>query len=148
AKRRAGCQIRRLQDVAIRLENRDWFVVQALQLREVTRVPHGQEPICWILLTTHPLESLADCLLVIRSYTCRWRVEEFHKAWKSGLCDVESSQLRSYAAIQRWASILAAVAARAERLKRLSRETPDVDALTEFSQDEIDATILYMETKH
>jgi hypothetical protein len=146
-KRRARCQIRALKNVAIRMDDGGWFVVNALQLREVSATPPGQDPVRWILLTTHPLETAADCELVIHSYTCRWRVEDFHKAWKSGVCDVESSQLRSYAAIQRWATILAAVAARAERLKRLSRETPEVDALTEFSQDEVDATILYMEPK-
>lgn len=145
--RRARCEIRTLTNVAIRLDRENWFVVQALQLREVSPTPYGQDPVCWVLLTTHPLRSFSDCLLVVHSYTCRWRVEEFHKAWKSGLCDVESSQLRSYGAIQRWAIILAAVAARAERLKRLSRETPEVDALTEFSQDELDAAILYMEPK-
>lgn len=145
--RLARCEIRTLQDVAIRLYGDDWFVVNALQLREVSPTPRGQSGLCWILLTTHPLASVGDCSLVIHSYTCRWRVEEFHKAWKTGLCDIESSQLRTYAAIRRWATILAAVATRAERLKRLSRETPDVDALTEFSQDELDAAILYMEVK-
>jgi hypothetical protein len=146
-KRSARCEIRRLQDVALRLDGNDWFVVNALQIREVSHTPRGQKPVFWILLTTHPLGSLADCNLVIHSYTCRWRVEEFHKAWKTGLCDVESSQLRSYVAIKRWATILAAVATRAERLKRLSREAPDLDARTEFSQDELDAAILYMEIK-
>ena len=146
-KRRVRCSVRTLRDIAIFLGNGEWFVVQALQLREVGRPPHGQAPLFWILLTTHPLDTVDDCNLVIRSYTYRWRVEEFHKAWKSGLCNIESSQLRSYAALKRWATISAAVATRAERLKRLSRETPDVNALSEFSQDELDAAILYMETK-
>ena len=145
-KRRARMEIRAATDIALRLDD-DWFVVNALQLREVSHVPRDQTPVCWILLTTHPLSSTADCRRVLRSYTFRWRVEEFHKSWKSGLCNVESSQLRSFEAIQRWATILAAVAARAERLKQLSRETPDLDARVEFSQDELDAAILYTEAK-
>lgn len=145
--RRARFEVRTLSDLAIRLDD-GWFVVNALQLREVSATPHGQDPVCWILLTTHPLDSFEDCRQVVHSYTCRWRVEDFHKAWKSGCCKVEDSQLRSYEAIKRWATMLAAVATRAERLKQLSRETPDSDALTEFSQDELDAAILYMEPKN
>lgn len=146
--RRATFEIRVLPDVRIRLGRRnEWAVFGALQLREISPVPSREEPVCWRLLTSHQLKTRQDALLVIHSYTCRWRVEEFHKAWKSGVCDVEASQLRSYDAIRRWAIILAAVAARAERLKRLSRESPDVDALTEFSQDELDAAIYYMEPK-
>ena len=39
------------------------------------------------------------------------------------------------------------MAARIERLKYLSRETPNVEALTEFTQDEIDAAIYVSKTK-
>ena len=49
--------------------------------------------------------------------------------------------------IKRWATILAAVSARIERLKQLSRAQPDLDALEEFSRAEIDAAIMLTETK-
>ena len=38
----------------------------------------------WLLLTSEPVESLAQTLRVIDIYTHRWRIEEFHKAWKTG----------------------------------------------------------------
>ena len=84
---------------------------------------------------------------IVRSYTLRWRVEEFHKTWKSGACDLERTQLRSLDAIRRWAMILAAVATRVERLKSLAREQPDLDALEELSREELDAAIILTETK-
>lgn len=149
--RRATFEIRALSSVSVRMQKRpeSAATLSAVRIREISRVPEGEKPIEWILLTTLPLTSAADAKKVLKSYTLRWSVEEFHRTWKSGACNVERSQLRSYDAIKRWATILAAVAARVERLKRLSREEPDRDALSEISREEIDAAILLTQTnKH
>ena len=79
---------------------------------------------------------------VVFGYTQRWRIEDFHRAWKSGVCNVEDNQLRARAHVVRWATVLAAVAIRAERLKHLSRERPTEPATLEFSALEIEALIL------
>ena len=55
--------------------------------------------------------------------------------------------MRSLSALKRWATILAVVATRIERLKQLSREQPELDALKEFSRAELDAAIVLSETK-
>jgi hypothetical protein len=107
----------------------------------------GQKRIEWTLLTTHPVESFEAAKEVVQSYMYRWRIEEFHKTWKSGGCDIEASQLRSFDAFRRWGTVLAAVATRAERLRLLSREAPEIDAETEFTRDELDAAILITESK-
>lgn len=144
--RTATCEVRACEALQVRL-GKEFYCLSAVSVREVSYVPEGQEPISWTLLTNAPLGSTDAALNVIRGYTYRWRVEEFHRTWKTGGCNVERSQLRSYNAIRRWATLLAAVAARTERLKRLARETPDVDALTEVSQAEIDAAILTTQDK-
>jgi hypothetical protein len=101
----------------------------------------------WCLLTTHPVKTFADAKLVVFAYTQRWRVEDFHRAWKSGACDVESSQLRSPGAFCRWATILAAVATRIEQLKHLSRTTPDIPAIDHLTRLEQDAAIVLSNTR-
>jgi hypothetical protein len=101
----------------------------------------------WMLWTTYPVKTAADAMHVVKAYTMRWRIEDFHRAWKSGHCDIESSQLRSVDALQLWGAITAAVAARAEHLKLRSRSEPDVLAETELSRHEIDAAIILSETK-
>jgi hypothetical protein len=106
----------------------------------------GTDPIEWYLLTNRYVATLNEALEVVRNYSLRWRVEEFHRAWKSGVCDLEKSQLRSAPALRRWATILAAVATRAERLKFGARTTPDLPATSELSRDEIDAAILLSTT--
>jgi hypothetical protein len=109
----------------------------------------GSERICWRLLTTKPLTTLADAVALVDEYCSRWRIEDFHRAWKRGCCDVESVLLRSVAAIVRWGTILAIVAARVERLKALSRAEPDRPARDELSEDEIRALQLISgEKKH
>lgn len=97
------------------------------------------EPLEWMLLTTFPVATFEDACTVLYGYSQRWRIEEFHKAWKSGACNVEQTQLRSNRAIHVLAMILAAVATRLLRMTYLSRATPDVPATTEFRHDEIRA---------
>jgi Transposase DNA-binding/Transposase DDE domain len=109
---------------------------------EEVEAPEGQEPLRWVLLTTRRVMSFVDALQVVACYCLRWRLEDFHKAWKSGACDIEASRLRARSHLQRWATIMAAVAARIERLKHMARHEPTRSASDEFSQDEIDATIL------
>jgi hypothetical protein len=93
----------------------------------------------WLLLTTHSITTRSDMLAVVHGYTMRWRVEDFHRVWKRGLCNVEDTQLRSREAIYKWATILGAVATRALRLTNQARLTPDAPATTEFSESELDA---------
>jgi hypothetical protein len=124
-----------------------WTTLGCVRVREVGPMPCGEEPIEWKLLTTFTIEDVDDARLVVQGYALRWRIEEFHKTWKSGCCDLENSQLRSLDALKRWGTILAAVATRIERLKLLSRTQPDLDARTEFTQDEIDAAIILTATK-
>jgi hypothetical protein len=108
----------------------------------------GTAPVLWRLLTNRRPTTFDEARAVIAGYTMRWRVEEFHLAWKSGACRIEDTRLRSLEAFAKWATMLAIVAVRAERLKTLSRETPDVPALVEFSPDEIEAVILLRQPKH
>lgn len=141
--RQLKCQVR----VARHEGNEQWEELTCVRAREVGPVPRSEERIEWKLLTNFPVRTLQDGLQVIQSYTLRWRIEEFHKTWKSGACNVEASQLRSLEAIARWATILAAVAARIERLKRLSREQPNMPALDELSRHEVDAAIMLTKTR-
>jgi hypothetical protein len=124
-------------------KRRQYFPVYVVSAREVGR----SNPLHWRLMTTVPVTSLSDAVAVIDGYTTRWRIEEFHRTWKRGLCNVEDTQLRRRESILKWATILAAVAARATRLTYLARETPEVAATQELSRWEIDAVIVLRRPK-
>jgi hypothetical protein len=116
----------------------------AVLVREVNR---AKEPVEWMLLTTHPIATRKEVLAIVRGYALRWRIEDFHRAWKSGLCRVEDTQLRSRAAIEKWATILASVATRALRLAHLARNDPHAPASSEFTPTELEALIALREPK-
>lgn len=113
--------------------------LHAVLVEELGEPPVGEEPISWLLLTNMAVESFDDARLVVYGYSQRWRVEEFHKAWKS-VCRVEDSQLEVLA-FKVWATILASVAMRIERLKYLARNEPDAAATVELTDVELQAII-------
>lgn len=113
-------------------------IVNVVWVHEV-RPPKGEKPLDWMLFTNASVATTDDLRLVVRSYTTRWRIEDFHKTWKSGHCRVEDTKLRSAAAVQTWATLLAAVAARVERLRHLARNEPDAPATIELTEVEIEA---------
>ena len=107
----------------------------------------GDDRIEWLLLSTHPIETRADVRAIVSGYALRWRIEEFHKTWKRGLCRVEDTQLRSRQAVFKWATILASVASRAMHLTYQARKKPEAPATDELSRNEIDAIIALRQPK-
>jgi hypothetical protein len=129
-----------------RTRKRSPFALWAVQAKEVD-APRGHKPIDWMLLTTHPVRGIQEAQVVVFGYSQRWRIEDFHNTWKSGACGVESTQLRSVDNVLRWATILASVSVRIQRLIHLSRTEPDQPATVEFTQPEIDAVIAVRKPK-
>lgn len=126
-----------------RLPTRLWGVF----VKEQGSCPEGEDPIEWLLLTDHPVDTVEDARLVIFGYTQRWRIEQFHRIWKSGACNVEDNQLEDLDHILTWVTILASVAMRILRLTYLARHRPEEPATVELTRHEIDAAILVSETK-
>lgn len=124
-----------------RTGQRDVCTLWALSAQEVGRLPAGQQRLCWRLLTNYPVNSFEDARRVLRNYSLRWRVEDFHKTWKS-VGRVEDSQLHSQQAVEKWARLLADNAMRIERLKHLARTQPDAPANVELSEEEVDALLI------
>lgn len=144
--RRAHLEIR-VAEVTLDLRDQRTDKHQPLPLHvvwahEVDTCPRGEKALDWMLLTNHPVETLAQAQRVVDGYSQRWRIEEVHKTWKSGGCGIEASQLHSGAAVMKWSTILFTVAVRIERIKYLARTSPDLPASVELSSQEIRALIL------
>jgi hypothetical protein len=86
--------------------------------------PKGTQPLTWILLTTEPIGTREDVERVLRLYRLRWRIEEFHKAWKSG-AGVEKRRLQTARNLHRLAVILAFIAVRLLQLRELAETAPE-----------------------
>lgn len=103
------------------------------------RAPHGEERLDWMLLTNAEVNDFDAAKAIVDAYGYRWRAEDFHRTWKSGHCHVEDTQLHTKDRVIRWATMLAAVAARVERLKHLARSQPEAPASIALSPVEIEA---------
>lgn len=89
--------------------------------------PLGVDGLEWILLSSLPINSLADARRAVNWYTCRWLCEDFHQCLKTG-CRVEHSQLDDGADLQRLLGFAIPLAIRLLQLRQSARQTPEQDA--------------------
>jgi len=108
-----------------------------------TQPPTGQKPICWCLLTTVPVRSLAEAIERIQWYVKRWTIEEYHRVLKSG-CQVEVRQLATRDRLQRALAIDMVVAWRVMDLNKAARLQPEAPADRWLSTDEWQALYCYV----
>jgi hypothetical protein len=85
--------------------------------------PAGVEPLEWFLLTNEPIENAATARRVISWYECRWVVEEYHKAQKTG-CDIENMQFTHQSRLEPMIALQSVVALTLLNLRDASRR-PD-----------------------
>jgi hypothetical protein len=85
--------------------------------------PAGSEPLEWFLLTNSPVTTAAAAREVISWYECRWVIEEFHKAQKTG-CSIEEMQFTHATRLEPMIALLSIVALTLLNLRDASRR-PD-----------------------
>lgn len=81
--------------------------------------PPGQRPLSWTLYTSEEVANAEDALKIVRYYELRWRVEEFHKAWKSAGTQVEAFRHQTRTTLEKVIVITAFVAVRLLQLRDL-----------------------------
>lgn len=129
----------RLDPNEVRNKTRHPIAIFAVLATEEGTTPEGETPLEWMLLTSRPTATFDDAATVVLGYTYRWKIEEFHKAWKSGACNVEDTQLQSTHGIHLLAVVLGTVAMRLLRMTWVARRKPDLPATVEYSPAEIAA---------
>ena len=95
----------------------------------------------WLLLTSEPVATLEQALKILRIYAARWRVEDFHKAWKSG-AGAERQRMVEPEHLERMVSILGFVAVRLMQLREsftLARQLKE-DGFPELAK-QVEATL-------
>jgi hypothetical protein len=117
--------LKRRPETGSSLSSVEFTVVYALEARP----PRGVEPLEWMLLTSETVEQPEDADRILEIYERRWEVEEFHKAWKSGV-GVENRRMETAENIERVAVILAFIAMRLLQIRQRVTLQPD-DKCTE-----------------
>lgn len=110
--------------------------------------PAGETPVEWILLTTLPVDTLADVLKAIEYYECRWMIEIFFKTLKSG-CKVESLQFEETSRLEPCLGVYLIVTWRVLLICRLGRTHPEWSCEILFDESEWKSTcrIMYPEKR-
>ena len=86
----------------------------------IDEVGESDDPIQWVLLTTESVEDLDDALTTIEYYRARWRIEDWHKALKTG-CKIEERQLQTWERMGVLLSVYAVIAWKVLELRELAR---------------------------
>ena len=92
---------------------------------ECKEINNDEGSLCWRLYTTEEITGIEDAQQLIRYYELRWRIEEFHKVWKTDGTKVESLRLQTYDSIKRALIIKAFIAIRVFQIRELSQERED-----------------------
>ncbi len=89
--------------------------------------PPGESPVEWSLVTTEPIDTVAQVLQIVDWYRTRWLIEEFFKCLKTG-CAYEKRQLESLDTLLVALALLAPIAWQLLLLRHLARALPDAPA--------------------
>jgi hypothetical protein len=98
--------------------------------------PAGDEPVCWRLITTEPIDTPAQVEAIVDAYRARWRVEEFFKALKTG-CAFEKRQLESLRTLVNALAVFSIIAWRLLVLRSVARTTPQAPATDALTDEQV-----------
>lgn len=98
--------------------------------------PTNAVPVEWFLLSTEPVEDNEKACQCLREYTCRWRIEEWHKVLKSG-CAVEEVAAETAEGLKRTIAINMVIAWRILLMTMLGRKSPELPPQVLFSDLEV-----------
>lgn len=74
----------------------DYVPLNAVEVREdPSSCKAGEDPVHWLLLTSHAVNDFEQACRIIDWYSFRWQIEQFFRLTKSQGVDLESSQLET-----------------------------------------------------
>lgn len=114
--------------------------------REVSR-PKGGAAVEWILLTNRPVQSVAQALEVVEDYACRWMIEDYHKALKSG-CGIEETQMTTRHGLDNVIAALSVLAVHVLRLRCHARDQQLREQPARLHEDPLKVELAARDSKH
>ena len=108
--------------------------------------PDGVQPVEWILLTSLPITTVAECIQIIEYYLCRWQIEVFFKVLKAG-CVVEELQLQAMGRLSVCIALYMIISWRILFMTMLGRSCPDIPCTAVFADEEWKAAYIIVYRK-
>ena len=117
-------------------EHIELTVVEAKEINK--HVPQGEEPIHWILLTTHEVNSINNAFQIITWYSMRWQIELLFATMKSKGMNIEASELESGKALKSMCVLTLYVSLLINQLRQLRNDTSGISASIAFTEMQIE----------
>lgn len=97
--------------------------------------PDDGTDVCWLLITSLPIETIANIELVVDCYVARWGLEVYFRIYKTG-CKVEEIQLKTRDRLRNALAMYTIIAWRVMYLTYLNRECPSLPCDVVFQESE------------
>jgi hypothetical protein len=135
--REAQLEIRALQVTVKPPHARSYLpqVTYNVVLAEEVGGPGDGTDVCWLLITTLPIDADEQILTVLEYYLARWIIEVYFRVLKTG-CTVEQIQLETMHRLTNCVAFYKIIAWRVLHLTYLNRECPDMPCDAVFADSE------------
>jgi len=84
----------------------------------------------WLLYTTESVTNAVEARKIARYYELRWRIEEFHKIWKTEGTEVEKLRMQHLDNLKKAAVIEAFIAVRLLQLRELAQNREEAEKVS------------------
>jgi Transposase DDE domain len=79
------------------------YVVEVKE--QPTTVVGNEDPVHWVILTSHPIQSIEQAKQILRWYKERWVIEQTFRALKSEGLDIENSEVQTFESLANLATM-------------------------------------------
>lgn len=137
AAREARLEVRALRSAVKPPNHRPDLAVithNVILVREIDGPGDGTD-VCWLLVTTLPITTVAEILTVVEYYAARWTIESYFRVLKTG-CRVEQIQLETQSRVRNCLAMYTIIAWRVLYLTHLNRTCPDLPCTAVFADHE------------
>jgi hypothetical protein len=114
----------------------EYIELYAIEVKEKSKLPKGQKPVSWILLTTVAVTDIEIALKLIKNYALRWQIELVFGTMKSKGLNLEDSELEDGRALKTLAAMAFITALRINQL-RLAREDSQQNVRVVFDEEQV-----------
>lgn len=107
----------------------------------------SEEPIEWILLTNQPIAALAAAKEAVEDYACRWMIEDYHKALKTG-CGIEQTQMTTLHGLRNVIALTSVLAVHVLRLRCKARDEQIAQQPARLHEEELKVQLAARDSQH
>lgn len=101
-----------------------------------------QEPLEWFILTSIDVRTFDDASKIVKYYSFRWIIEEYHKCMKTGF-RLEETQLKTLQRIENLLGFIAVSSVKLLQLRDIVRNDPNADAKEYVEKEDVEIVRAY-----